>query len=82
MCFARAIFFGKKKHGGLDAKMQRCLPKALPDPWHGAQCARSMCSQYVLAVTVVAVPVAWYRLRLLQGLQGMETFQEAEKNRW
>ena len=45
MCFARAIFFGKKKHGGLDAKMQRCLPKALPDPWHGAQCARSMCSQ-------------------------------------
>jgi len=33
----------------------------------------------VLAVTVVAVPVAWYRLRLLQGLQGMETWKKQRK---
>ena len=71
--FAGVFFFGQKTNHGLDAKMQRCLPKALPDPWHGAQCARSHCR--CCAGGLVQVTTATRITR-------HGNMEETEKNRW
>ena len=73
MCFARVFFSFFRPTKNMVGWMPRC----------SAACQKRYqtlgTELNVLAVTVVAVPVAWYRLRLLQGLQGMETWKKQRK---